>query len=183
MKQLRIIPTLLLGMSSLVLVSCVDYSKYPHLKDEVELLQFYKVRVDEVAFLDTITVLEKESNELVREYNGYFFVNVKVNLVVNNSDDAKPYKLDTNDFKLKNHIGTALSTSGERFSVIEAMEDYTWCDKTISKGETFSFDVNFKFNKSVDLKKCLMVLEVDFSNVPGNHVDIILSENSAEFLE
>ena len=170
---------LLLGASLFVLCSCVDYSKYPHVGDEAEVLQFYKVKAEEVSFVDTITILDKDGAESVREYNGYFLVNVKMNLSVNNSDDAKQLKLDTNDFKLKNHIGTSLSTSF-RFGDTDAFEDYAWCDQTISKGESSSFTIDFKLSKSVDLNKCLLVLEVDFSNSPGNHADIVLSENAAE---
>ena len=170
---------LLFGATLFLLCGCVDYSKYPHIGDETEVLQFYKVKAEEITFVDTITVLDKDGAESIREYNGYFFVNVKMNLVVNNSDDAKQLKLDTNDFKLKNHVGTTFNSS-EKFSNIDAFEDYSWCDKTISKGESFSFVIDFKFSKSVDLNKCLFVLEVDFSNKLGNHSDIVLSENASE---
>lgn len=169
---------LLLGVCALTLSGCVDYSKYPHVGDEVEILKFYKAKAESVEFADTVTTLNVDGEQSSREYNGYYFVKTRISLAVNNSDDAKPIKLESNDFKLKDHVGVAQWSS---FSTIEAVKDYSWCDKTISKGESFSFVAAFQFKKSVDLNGCRLVLEADLSNAPGNGVDIVLSENAASF--
>ena len=50
---------LLLIVSALTLSGCVDYSKYPHIGDEVEVLKFYKVKAESVAFADTLTIVDQ----------------------------------------------------------------------------------------------------------------------------
>lgn len=160
----------------------MNYSKYPHIGDEAKVYNYYTVVAEQVSFVNSITILDSENNKSIREYNGFFFVSVQIKISANNSDDIKEHKFDTNDFRLKNHIGTNISlNSGDRFYFINAFEDYSWCDKTISKGETLSFVTNFKFDSKVDLNDCVFVLEVDFSNKIGNHTDIVLSENAIEF--
>ncbi len=166
--------------SVILLSSCNDYSRYPHIGDEVEVLKFYRVKATAVSFNDSIRIIDDKGNEANREYNNYFFVSVDINLKVNNSDDAKSHKLDKNDFKLKNHVGSKLSNY-DLFSPIESFEDFSWCNQTILKGEEKSFTINFQFSKNVNLKDCLFALEVDFSNALGNHKDIVLSTNADSF--
>lgn len=162
----------------------------------------YDLEVHDVKNIEVIYVKNKKG-ELV-ELNGQY---ICVNLTVFQKNDSSidSHKIDSNDFKLKDHTGVYLPLnnimgalgwdaidihidskdggyviSSTDFTTTNTFEDYSYIGFELSPGVSKTLDLYFQMDRFIDVSKDLVVLEVDFfyfSNDYKKGTDVILLSN------
>ena len=167
------------------------------INENVVLHEKFNIIVNEAKTLSTISILDKKGN--VVEKNGTF---ISINLSITNisNEENSIHKLDSNDFKLKDHTGIYLPlneiasildwnmmdvrydpngevvTSSANFNTKKALKDYSYIDMNIDD-KTNTIIIYFEMSEGYHVESNLMVLEIDFfigSNKNKLGCDIIL---------
>lgn len=164
----------------------------------------YTIIVHNVKNEEKIQVKDKNNN--YQEVNGNIIA-ITISIYQNETSKLSSHKIDTNDFKLKNHTGVYVPLnsimgavgwdaidlhideknnghvmSSTSFDTTNCYKDYTYINESISKGETLNFTVYFKMDSFINIEKELTVLEIDFYTSSIDYrkgVDIILLERPA----
>ena len=164
--------TLFIIIVLLALVGCQNYDDYTHLGEKANLLDDYTILVDSIVEQETVQVMKNkndlEMTELFSSGKHYLVVTVTIKKTANTEENS--YTFDINDFKLKDHAGTALSVYALE---IEPIIDYTWVDSSISSGEEKTIVLHFEVDKDTSPADSLF-LEFDFSSMIGNSVTVYL---------
>lgn len=144
----------------------------------------YIVNVKNAYSLESIEIVNK--NKETEILNGNF---VCVNILIFQKDDSKlsPHKIDSNDFKLKDHTGVHVPlsdiasmvgwdmidyrwdqakngfvVSSADFETRNSIKDYAYINKVINPGESIDITVYFNMDSKYKVEYEIMVLEIDF---------------------
>ncbi len=162
----------------------------------------YELKVNSAKNNSHISI--KDKNGDMSEIDGQF---ICVNITISQRNDSKlkKHKIDTNDFKLKDHTGVYLPLnsimgalgwdaidvhiddnenghimSSTTFSTTNVYDDYNYIGLDISSSDVFTFDLYFEMDEFIDVTKELIVLEVDFFYTSADYkkgTDIVLLNN------
>lgn len=161
----------------------VTEAKY-FISDSVEVHQNFNIKVLSTRTVNTISILKKENDISKTTVEGnYIAVEIEI---FKKATSEKEHKLDSNDFKLKDHTGlyiplnTIMSffninavdmhidtdengfiRSDVDFSTRNAVKDFTWINKQITV-EVMNFVIYFEMNENYKVEENVMVLEIDF---------------------
>lgn len=133
---------------------------------------------------ESIEIINKNGESNQKEGN---FVCVDFFLFQKEESKQKDYKIDSNDFKLKDHTGVHVPASdiaglvgwdmvdykwdqakngfvvsSAEFSTRNSIKDYSYIGKEISTGKSLEFTIYFEMDAKYKVENEIMVLEVDF---------------------
>lgn len=200
---ISLIPVIILGFIGLIFGISRAHkddvvTQYNYFMNEnIVLHEKFNVIVNEAKTVNSISIIDKKGNVISK--NGTF---ISVNLSITNisNEDNFIYKLDYNDFKLKDHTGVYIPlneissildwnmisirfvrngevvTSSANFTTKKAVKDYSYVDMNIDDN-TSTITIYFKMPEGYYVETNLMVLEIDFftgSNKNKVGCDIIL---------
>ncbi len=142
----------------------------------------YNLIVNYAKTTNEVVVLDKKGENKV--VSGHFII-VNLTVIKTIQSELKTHKIDTNDFKLKDHTGVYIPLnsiigalgwdaidvhiddnkgghimSSTKFSTKNSFKDYNYYNQPILDVET-TFDVIFKMDNGINVEDELMVLEVD----------------------
>lgn len=145
----------------------------------------FDVKVYYAKTVDTISYLKEKNDSFKTNVSGNY---IEVNLDITQRGDSnkKSHKLDTNDFKLRNHSGVYLQLnkimglfdinamdvhidtdengfvrSKADFKNKNAIKDFSWVGKELQSGETVNITLFFEMKEGWKVEQDLMLLEVD----------------------
>ena len=148
--------------------------------DNFDIKVYYAKTVDSISYQK-----EKDSIEKTTLSGNYIEVNLDITKKIDSNE--KDHKLDTNDFKLRNHNGVYLPLndimslfdinavdvhidtdengfvkSSADFDNKNAVKDFSWVGTVLANGETTNITIFFEMKEGYQVEKDLMLLEVDF---------------------
>lgn len=155
------------------------------MNEMVEVHSNFNVTVYYAKTVNSISILKKKNDvEKVDLIGNYIEVNLDITKHVDSTEDN--HKLDTNDFKLRNHSGVYLPLSdilglfdinaldvhidtdengfvmsSADFDNKNAVKDYTWVGTELINGETINLTLFFDMKEGYEVEKDLMLLEID----------------------
>ena len=173
---------IILGLKS---CSAPDFTEAKYfISDNVLVHENFNVKVLSSRTVSTISILKKENDATMTIQNGNY---IAVELEIYKKESStKSHKLDTDDFKLKDHTGlyiplnTIMSffnidaidmhidtdengfiRSDVDFSTKKAIKDYTWVNKEVTE-EPMNLTIYFQMKENYKVEEEVMVLEIDF---------------------
>lgn len=155
------------------------------MNEAVEVHGNFNVTVYYAKTVNSISILKKKNDvEKVDLIGNYIEVNLDITKHIDSTENN--HKLDSNDFKLRNHSGVYLPLSdilglfdinaldvhidtdengfvmsSADFDNKNAVKDYAWVGTELINGETINLTLFFEMKEGYEVEKDLMLLEVD----------------------
>lgn len=176
----------LLGTKSCKSVDTIETVEAKNFMNETVIVhENYDVKVYYAKTVTLISYLKSKKDTEKTTVQGNY---IEVNLDIKRKEDsvAKNHKLDTNDFKLRDHSGVWLPLSDimglfdinalnvhidtdengfvrstAKFGNKNAIKDYAWVGTELQNGETLNLTLFFKMDEGYKVEEDLMLLEVD----------------------
>lgn len=165
--------TLLLSLLPIALCSCRNNPRY-YIGDWANVHEHYKAMiVSDPEIVSSFFYTDKNGEQQIAEENGISYLRLDLK-IKRDRVDGKGHKLDCDDFKLCDGIGTVQGGLEDK----KAYKDYTWFGKEIMPDEEFSFTVSFstKSDKAEQYK----YLQIDFKISGGNSTSIYLKTQNSK---